>query len=471
MSTQIAAKSQVRALLYARMSLDNPLGVERQLEDCRALCARMGWDVAGVYADDGKSATSGKPRPEYLRLLRDAQAGRAELVVCWDQDRLLRDPDERGPWVKLADAEKVAVYSAAGVELTADPFSFGVKALVSEQEVRQMKKRLRRSLVQRAQTGKPHGPVRYGWRCELIDTGTRRVRAGTDELDPEAAEVIRETAKRLLQGESVRSISADLNRRGLTTSNGGRWTGGQLRTVMIRPRNAGIRVHRGEEVGVGDWPPIYDRDTHDRVAALLTNPARTQNRGSERKHLLSLLARCGRCGTPTMIINTGGTSTRRPYYVCRDCHRCARVQAPVDELVSEMMIARLSQPDALAVLTPPDRADDLADAQGAHAAIKARLDLAADQYADNLITADQLGRISARLTAQMEAAKARITALLPRADLGELAGIDARAKWESASLDVRRAAIDTLLVATIMPEAPKGRAPFNPESVRVEWKS
>ncbi|WP_395727145.1 recombinase family protein [Nakamurella sp.] len=467
MSTQ---KAVVGVALYARMSKDNELGIARQLQDARAEAARQGWTIVGEYVDDGVSATNGKDRPQYLRLLAAVKRGAMDAVIVWDQDRLSRDPDELRPWLDLTEAGLRCI-DVDGRDLFADRFNARVGAARAEEEVRKLKRRLRRSLAQRAQTGKPHGPVRYGWRCELIDTGTRRVRVGTDQLDPEPAEVIRETAKRLLEGESVRSISADLNRRGLTTTGGGRWTGAQLRTVMLRPRNAGIRVHRGEEIGVGDWPPIYDRDTHDRVAALLTNPARTQNRGSERKHLLSLLARCGRCDTPTMIVNTGGTSTRRPYYVCRDCHRCARVQEPVDELVSEMMIARLSQPDAISVLTPPDRADDLADAENRHAAIKARLDLAADQYADDLITADQLGRISARLTAQMDAIRTQITALLPRADLGELAGPDARAKWESASLDVRRAAIDTLLVITILPEAPKGRAPFNPESVRVEWRA
>src|SRR6478609_5253423 len=149
-------------LIYARMSLDSPLGVQRQLEDCRALAAQEGWPVAGEYVDDGRSATNGKPRPKYLRLLADAQAGKGSRVIAWDQDRLLRDPDERGPWVKLADAGRVAVFNAAGIELTADPFTFGIKALVAENEVRTMKKRLRRSLVQRTQMCKAHGPVRYG---------------------------------------------------------------------------------------------------------------------------------------------------------------------------------------------------------------------------------------------------------------------------------------------------------------------
>jgi site-specific DNA recombinase len=32
------------------------LGIARQEEDCRELCARKGWDVAGMYPDNDVSA-------------------------------------------------------------------------------------------------------------------------------------------------------------------------------------------------------------------------------------------------------------------------------------------------------------------------------------------------------------------------------------------------------------------------------
>jgi hypothetical protein len=37
------------------------LGVARQEQDCRALCERCGWTVAGVYPDNDVSAHSGDP--------------------------------------------------------------------------------------------------------------------------------------------------------------------------------------------------------------------------------------------------------------------------------------------------------------------------------------------------------------------------------------------------------------------------
>ena len=58
--------------VYARISSDregDQLGVRRQIEDCKRLAVERGWVVSALYVDDDISAWSGKPRPEYERLL------------------------------------------------------------------------------------------------------------------------------------------------------------------------------------------------------------------------------------------------------------------------------------------------------------------------------------------------------------------------------------------------------------------
>ena len=65
----------LRAAIYARISSDREgegLGVARQLEDCARKAAENGWHVGDRYVDDDVSAYSGRPRPEYRRLLADA---------------------------------------------------------------------------------------------------------------------------------------------------------------------------------------------------------------------------------------------------------------------------------------------------------------------------------------------------------------------------------------------------------------
>ena len=40
-----------------------------------------GWELAGIYADDGISGTNTKKREEFNRLIDDCMAGRVDMVV------------------------------------------------------------------------------------------------------------------------------------------------------------------------------------------------------------------------------------------------------------------------------------------------------------------------------------------------------------------------------------------------------
>src|SRR5271165_5724161 len=102
-----------KAAIYTRISSDDgtALGVARQERDCRELVARRGWTVAGVYTDNDVSATNGKPRPAYQRLLADLADGLVDAVVVWDLDRLHRRPIELEEFLDLADRRRVALAS------------------------------------------------------------------------------------------------------------------------------------------------------------------------------------------------------------------------------------------------------------------------------------------------------------------------------------------------------------------------
>src|SRR4051812_5246885 len=112
-----------RAGIYVRISKDDgrALGVRRQEEDCRKLCNDRGWAIADVYRDNDVSASTGKRRPEYQRLLDDVRARRISAVVVWDLDRLTRRPIEIEEFISLADEHKVSLASVGGdVDLATD---------------------------------------------------------------------------------------------------------------------------------------------------------------------------------------------------------------------------------------------------------------------------------------------------------------------------------------------------------------
>jgi hypothetical protein len=69
-----------------------------------------------------------------------------------------------------------------------------------------------------------------------------------EELDPAEKELIEEAATRVLRGESLRRITMDWNERCVKTVGGGTWQGSMIRRVLMSPRIAGLKEHRGEIV-------------------------------------------------------------------------------------------------------------------------------------------------------------------------------------------------------------------------------
>ena len=206
----------------------------------------------------------------------------------------------------------------------------------------------------------------------------------------------------------------DLNNRRLPSPRGNPWQSTTLRQVMLRDRNAALRRHREKVVGKAAWEPVYDEGTHDRVVSALTNPERRTNRGATRKHLLSGIARCGRCHG-AMRVNPGGTfkgKTSAPRYQCADCLRVARKQSSVDEYVTTVVLTRLRDPKAVRALAlgRPERAEELiksiADAT-------ARMELVADGFADGEFSAEQLRRVTSKLTPQIDAWKVELAGCAP----------------------------------------------------------
>jgi DNA invertase Pin-like site-specific DNA recombinase len=77
-----------RVALYARVSRgdQNPA---LQIDEMKMLAERRGWDVYGMYVDQGFSGTKDR-RPELDRLLKDVRRGHIDILCVWRSDRLFR---------------------------------------------------------------------------------------------------------------------------------------------------------------------------------------------------------------------------------------------------------------------------------------------------------------------------------------------------------------------------------------------
>ncbi len=145
-----------RTAIYVRISSDptgQGLGVARQRTACTSKAQALGWDVVEVYEDNDVSATSGRSRPAYQRMLSDLEAGRVDAVVVWDLDRLHRQPIELEHFLALADRHGIALASVGGdVDLATDNGRLfaRIKGAVARSEIERKSARQRAANDQRA---------------------------------------------------------------------------------------------------------------------------------------------------------------------------------------------------------------------------------------------------------------------------------------------------------------------------------
>ncbi|WP_234442103.1 recombinase family protein [Streptomyces sp. NRRL S-1448] len=206
-----------RAAIYVRISQDRGgagLGIARQEEGCRALCARKGWDVVDVYPDNDVSAYSGAPRPKWQELLADINEGIVNAVVCWHVDRLTRSPRELEDVIDLADRHGLELATVSGEIDLATPTGRMIARMLgaaARHEAEHKAERQQRQRRQAAEAGKVAGGGKrpFGYEDDRIT------------LKKGEAEIVREGTRRVLAGESLSSICRDWQARKMEDSHGG----------------------------------------------------------------------------------------------------------------------------------------------------------------------------------------------------------------------------------------------------------
>lgn len=457
----------LRAAIYARQSLDRSgegAAVSRQLDECQDLAARNGWVIpeTAVFVDNDVSATASRARPEWTRLLKALDAGEYDVLVCWHTDRLYRRLRDLVTLVEIAEqrALRIATVRAADLDLStpAGRMLAGMLGAAQRYEVEQKSARQIAANVQARKAGRmPWTRRPFGY--DLHEDGS------VVEVPAEAVE-LRAAAAAVLRGDSLASIARELDERGIPTTTGGAWSVNALKRLLTNPRHAGIVSHRGEKVGDGGWPAIFDPTTHAQLVAILTDPSRRTAPDTRVKHLMSGLAICGRCGSRLFASPMGPRDARWLVYRCRTSHLARRADL-VDEVVTAAVIARLSQPDALDALSPAG--GDAKALVNELAIVRGRMDELAALFAEGAVTASGLREASAKLRDREADLGARLAAADGDRTLVALASANDIVKaWDVLALSRKRAVIDLLCTATVLPVTRGAR--FDPEQVWIEWR-
>lgn len=318
--------------IYARISMDRTgagLGVDRQIEDCRTLGRQLKLKgEPAIYTDNDISASSGKKRPEYERLMQALRTGRHQVLLVWHTDRLHRRMTELEDFISVATARSILTHSVqrGPIDLsTADgQLQARIASAVAQHEVTHKGDRRRRAAEQGASLGKRQGGGRsFGYGRTEIDADGRKRSVDLDKINRAEAAALRAAFDAILNGATTTSVWKRWNARGITTQHGSRWNGSNFRAVITRPSLAGIATYKGEvlEGVTTTWSAIIPRDKWQAVQAIISDPARKTSPGNQVRHLSSgvTYCECGlamRAGTNSLMNKTTGEKRRYTVYRC-----------------------------------------------------------------------------------------------------------------------------------------------------------
>src|SRR4051794_3568969 len=216
-----------RAVIYARQSLDRTgegAAIDRQTADCLRLADQRGWTVTDTITDNDLSASTGKPRPGYQRLLGAMRARAVDVVVVWHIDRLTRRLVDLEEVISLCESTGVRLATVTGdLDLSTDTGRMVARILasVARGEVERKGARQRRANEQRAQAGF------MGWTRRPF--GYDRDDAGRVIVVEHEAAGLKAAAEMVLDGATLAAAVRMLDERGLVTTARRSWNVTSLR--------------------------------------------------------------------------------------------------------------------------------------------------------------------------------------------------------------------------------------------------
>jgi DNA invertase Pin-like site-specific DNA recombinase len=449
---QAKAGTLIPAVGYIRMSSpDQDASPAQQRDEIIKLAGKGGYRIIRWYEDPGISGDNTRKRKEFLRMIRDA-AEKADFaaILCWDQDRFGRfDTIEAGAiifplrqggiWLQTVTQGRIDWNTFQG-RLIYSVTQEGKHAYLIDLSRNTLRGKIASAKKGRSASNPPIGYDRQFY--DEHDAPTCRVKYGEKFRRPKGWSVRFVLSEAAGVAETVRwiwhtfdetdrgptAIARDLNRRGVLTPNGTRWSLCTVEGILSNRVYAGANVfgrkrygkynHLGEngeavegragKIRKGD--PIIADSIHDayidvatfqRAARKLAKIGQKQHRPRESAYLLSGLLRCGHCGgTMAGRGYTAKGAYPKRYYTCVTAGirpgACACYQVPqeaIENYTLELIEKRLTSKEATdqiraAIHQEAKRGDSFKATAKATQAQIAALDKKIARGSENLLLAD-----------------------------------------------------------------------------------
>ncbi len=371
----------MKVAIYCRLSeedrnkqfeTDDSNSIQNQKAMLMQYVIEQGWELYNIYSDDDYAGAD-RRRPEFNRLLKDAEAHKFDIVLCKTQSRFTRELELVEKYIHglfpIWGIRFISIVDNADTANKGNKKSRQINGLVNEWYLEDMSDNIRSVLTSRRQNGFHIGAFAlYGYKKDPDQKGHLII-------DEEAASVVREVFSLFSQGYGKTAIARMLNDRGIPnpteykrlkglrykqpkTKNSTLWkyfaisdmltneiyignmVQGKYGSISYKTKQNKPRPKNEWYVVEGTHEPIIDRPLWDRVQKMVQERAKPFDVGTV--GLFARKARCANCG----YVMRSSKNRGRHYLQCANRHiakdACIGSFISVDKL-EQMVIDELNR--------------------------------------------------------------------------------------------------------------------------------
>ena len=432
------------AAIYCRLSKDDMMvgdskSIQHQKMMLTDYCKTNNIDIYDVYVDDGISGTVFE-RPDFQRMLKDAETGVIDTIVVKDISRFSRDDIVIKQYLQdIFYRWHIHFIGLDGTDNLNNNFLdwSSMQGFLVDWYIRDCSKKVRAVLSAKAKRGEYCKSAPYGYKKDPVNKGHLII-------DEPAAEVVRRIFKEYTDGIALSAIANKLNQEGIPNPSHykcnnypnyksrysiSKWTDNSIRSILRKEVYIGntvlgqyakqsYRTKKYEAVPREDWirtegthEPIITMDIWRKVTARMANKHRASPITNHLKPLAGKVF-CAQCGLAMIVRNYADLTS---YYKCPNskngsqlctnykCHRMPDVHSIVLDEINKS-IQQYINPESISIsVSNVDRyTKQLTNIETDIDKTQGRLDRLYEDLADELITKEQYTRLKDKYTAQLQ---------------------------------------------------------------------
>lgn len=379
------SKATRRVAGYARVSTD----MEEQAGSYAAqidyytsyIQKHEGWELAGIYTDEGISGTSTAKRSGFQTMIKDALGGGIDLIVSKSVSRFARNT--------VDSLTTVRALKDAGVEVFFEKeniWTFDSKGELLITIMSSLAQEESRSISENVTWG--HRRAFAGGRVMVPYSSLLGYKKGEDgnlAVDENQAKVVCRIYADYLSGQAPAKIARELTAEGITTPRGKtKWTTTTIRSILANEKYKGDALlqkaftvdflTKKTKINEGEVPQYYVTGNHEAIIdpavweQIQTETERRKHPSVRTDHPFAARIRCGQCGG-WFGRKTWHSTTKyaRHIWRCNNKYECTKTRCTTPHV-------REPQIEAAFVAALADKLQQLPGADDVMATVDATLD-------------------------------------------------------------------------------------------------